>query len=139
MWNIKKEVAFKCWGGEKYIRFPFIHTLNKIVTTLQIYRSILRSCQLSLSIFEYRNNVTFSIKAFRRLETFLFVRGFHADIAAIPMQGPALLSGDQLGDFHAGLVNWSATQHQIKLNFDIGKPKPKTWSFNIFGQNTPYI
>ena len=52
-----------------------------------------------------KNNVSFSIKAFRRLETFLFVRGFHADIAAIPMQGRAWLSGDQLGDFHAGLVN----------------------------------
>ena len=70
------------------------------------YRFIVpSSCQLSLSILKYKNNVTFSIKAFRRLETFLFVRGFHADIAAIPMQGPALLSGDQLGDFHAGLVN----------------------------------
>ena len=54
---------------------------------------------------KYKNNVSFSIKAFRRLETFLFVRGFHADIAAIPMQGRAWLSGDQPGDFHAGLVN----------------------------------
>ena len=37
-----------------------------------------------------------------RLETFLFVRGFHADIAAIPMQGRASLGRDQLGDFQAG-------------------------------------
>ena len=32
VWNIKKEVALKCWGGEKYIRFLLSHTLNKIVT-----------------------------------------------------------------------------------------------------------
>ena len=38
-----------------------------------------------------------------RLETFLFVRGFHADIAAIPMQGQPHSVETNWGIFKLGL------------------------------------
>ena len=45
-----------------------------------------------------------------RLETFLFVRGFHADIAAIPMQGQPHSVETNWGIFKLG---WAFTDELI--------------------------